>query len=135
MAKFNQIDEKAFESLATRSRNSRLPFAETVRFDRRSGKLRLTLNTGMELVFNPREAYGLKDASDDDLVNVEVEGAGGAIHFPALDADFSVARLVEGYVGPTDWGRKERRKEASRRNGMLGGRPKKAASKREAEHA
>jgi hypothetical protein len=124
MAKFQPIDEAKFNRLSAKSERRPL-FATEVQFDRRSGKVKIELNTGLELWFEARCAYGLEQASDDDLAGVEIEGAGGAIRFPALDADFSVPRLLEGFLGPLDWTRQERRAEASRENGKLGGRPRK----------
>jgi hypothetical protein len=51
-------------------------------------------------------------------------GAGGSIHFPRLDAFFSIPKLLEGFLGPLHWARREARAAASRENGKLGGRPK-----------
>ena len=124
MAKFQPIDEAKFDRLSAKAEKRSL-FVTEVHFDRRSRKVKLDLSTGIELWFDPRCAYGLENATDDDLAGVEIEGAGGAIRFPNLDADFSVPRLLEGFLGPLDWTRQERRAEASRENGKLGGRPRK----------
>ena len=79
----------------------------------------------MTLSFNPSPAPDLYEVSDDDLAEVEVEGAGGAIRFPKQDMDLSVPRLLEGLLAPQDWVRRERRAEGSRENHKLGGRPRK----------
>jgi hypothetical protein len=126
MARFEPIDEVTFNRVSARAGKAPLPCATEARFDRRSHKVRLALSTGLELSFDPRLACGLEKASDDDLASVEVEGAGGTIRFARLDADFSVARLLEGFLGPLDWTRREARAAASRQNGKLGGRPRKA---------
>jgi hypothetical protein len=128
MAKFQPIDEGMFNKASARAGKAASPYATEVHFDRRTNKVKLTLNTGLEVSFDPRLAYGLGQASPDDLTGVEVEGAGGAIHFPGLDADFSVARLLEGFLGPLDWARREAKADASRRNGKLGGRPRKVSA-------
>lgn len=125
MAKFVKIDEATFNRLQARAEKADFPYATEVRFDRRSHKIRMGLSSGIEISFDAGSAYGLKDASDDDLAEIEIEGAGGSIYFPRLDADFSVAKLLEGFFGPLDWARRERRAEASRENGKLGGRPRK----------
>jgi hypothetical protein len=127
MAKFEPITEARFRRLSRRADRDPLPYATEVRFDRRSRKVKLRLSTGLELAFDPRLAHGLADVSEEDLASVQIEGAGGAIHFPRLDADFSVARLLEGFLGPLDWARREARAAASRENGKLGGRPRKVA--------
>ena len=128
MAEFRTIDEAAFEKAAAKSsRKTVTPHALSVRFDRRSHKVRVRLDTGIEFSFDPRLAHGLHDASADDLVGVTVEGVGGTLRFPRLDADFSVARLLEGFLGPLKWTRSELRAAASRENGKRGGRPRKQA--------
>ena len=82
------------------------------------------LDTGIDFSFDPRQAQGLADASSDDFVGVTVEGVGSTLHFPRLDADYTVSRLLEGFLGPLDWSRREARAKASRENGKRGGRPK-----------
>ena len=127
MANFVSIDEATFERLQARSQKALvLPHAIKASFDRRSHKVRIILSTGIELAFDPSLAPDLDEVSDDELSDVIVEGAGGSIHFPALDVDLSISRLLEGFLGPLDWARRERRAAASRENGKLGGRPAKA---------
>ena len=100
-----------------------MPHALSARFDRRNHKVWVRLNSGIDFSFDPRLAYGLQGAAADDLVGVIVEGAGSTLHIPKLDADFSVARILE----PLVWTRREKREVASRANGKRGGRPRKAA--------
>ncbi|WP_374343494.1 DUF2442 domain-containing protein [Phenylobacterium sp.] len=129
MAEFKQVDLAAFEQAARRGRQaSNTPRAISARFDRRTQKLLIKLNTGIDFAFDPRLAAGLSDASPDDLVGVSVEGMGSTLHFPRLDADFTVSRLLEGFLGPLDWTRREARALASRENGKRGGRPKREAA-------
>jgi hypothetical protein len=127
MTKFVPIDEATFKRLNAKADKDESPFAVRVRFDRRNGELANLMSPGIRLSFDAREAHGLENASDDDLAEVEIEGAGSSIYFPRLDADFSVPRLLEGFLGPMEWTRRERRAEASRENGKLGGRPRKVA--------
>ncbi len=93
MAKFQKIDEREFDRIAARDAKSRTPYATAARYDRRSHKVKLTLSTGIEVLFDPRLAYGLAEATDDELASIEIDGAGSAIQFARLDAEFSVARL------------------------------------------
>lgn len=125
MAEFKQLDTAAFKRAARRGRQAyATPRAVSARFDRRTGRVVVTLNTGIDFAFDPALAPGLGDAAPDDLVGVSVEGVGSTLHFPRLDADFTVSLLLEGFLGPMDWTRREARALASRENGKRGGRPR-----------
>jgi hypothetical protein len=126
MAKFKPVSEAALEKAAVRAERKLTPFAVRASFDRRSHKVKLMLNTGVELAFDPHAAYGLAGAADDALAVVKIEGGGSALHFPRLDTFFSIPRLLEGFLGPLEWTRREARAAASRENGKSGGRPRKA---------
>ncbi len=129
MAEFKQLDEVAFRRAAKRGKQAYgTPRAVAARFDRRTHKVVVQLDTGIDFAFDPRRAQGLSDAAADDLVGVSVEGVGSTLHFPRLDADFTVSRLLEGFLGPMDWTRRETRALASRENGKRGGRPKREAA-------
>lgn len=129
MAEFKQLDEAAFRRAAKRGKQAYgTPRAVAARFDRRTHKVIVQLDTGIDFAFDPKRAQGLSDAAADDLVGVSVEGVGSTLHFPRLDADFTVSRLLEGFVGPMDWTRREMRALASRENGKRGGRPRKEAA-------
>ena len=129
MAEFKLVDETAFKAAGVRGRFAHArPHAVKARFDRRSERVVVGLNTGIEFAFDPRLAPGLAEAAAEDLVGVTVEGVGSTLHFPRLDADFTVSRLLEGFLGPMDWTRREARALASRENGKRGGRPRRSAS-------
>jgi hypothetical protein len=136
MAEFKMLDEAAFKAAGARGRKAySTPRATSVRFDKRSGRVMIALNTGITFAFDPKDAPELRDAAPDDLVGVTVEGVGSTIHFPRLDADFTVSRLLEGFLGPLDWTRREMRAMASRENGRRGGRPRKGEGVVAPEHA
>jgi hypothetical protein len=125
MAEFKQLDEVAFRRAAKRGKQAyATPRALAARFDRRARKVIVKLDTGIDFAFDPKRAPGLSDATIDDLVGVSIEGVGSTLHFPRLDADFTVSRLLEGFLGPMDWTRREARALASRETGKRGGRPK-----------
>lgn len=129
MAEFKQLDEAAFRRAAKRGKQAHgTPRAIAARFDRRTHKVIVKLDTGIDFAFDPKRAQGLNDATADDLVGVSVEGVGSTLHFPRLDADFTVSHLLEGFLGPMEWTRREMRALASRENGKRGGRPRKEAA-------
>ena len=126
MAEFKSLDEVAFKKAGARGRKTySTPRAVSARFDRRSHRVMIALNTGITFAFDPAEAPELRGVAPNDLIGVTVEGVGSTIHFPRLDADFTVSVLLEGFLGPLDWTRREMRAMASRENGRRGGRPRK----------
>lgn len=125
MAEFIVPDDAAF---AKAKRKRTTPYAVSARFEKRTGRIKVRLDTGIEFAFDPSRAKGLAEAKADDFAGVAVQGAGSTLHFPRLDADYSVAGLLEGFLGSMEWTRREARAAASRRNGLSGGRPRKAAA-------
>lgn len=124
MAEFIVPDDAAF---ARAKRKRTTPCAVSARFEKRTGQVKVRLDTGIEFAFDPSMAKGLAGANAADFAGVTVEGVGSTLRFPRLDADYSVAGLLEGFLGPMEWTRREARAAASRRNGLSGGRPRKAA--------
>ncbi len=124
MAKFKAITQDAFLEGGKRGRALR-PYALSANFDRDHHRIVIHLDTGLDLSFDPRSAFGLERANASELSEVEIVGAGGSIHFPRLNAFFSIPKLLEGFLGPLHWSRRDARTTASRENGKLGGRPKK----------
>lgn len=132
------ITEAEFEAANRRgaSRKSAFPAVVSVRYDRRIARIVIALASGLELAFSPRHAQGLENATPDDLSVIEVTPSGLGIHFPRIDADLDIPSLLEGFLGSKRWMAAQigkmggsattaAKKEASRKNGKLGGRPKK----------
>ena len=125
---------------ANRSAQRRLkqgPRAAAARYDRKSNRVVLSLGSGMELMFSPQNVEGLEGATAAQLNTIEVSPSGLGLYFPKLDADIYLPALLEGVLGSKKWmaarlgavgGRKSSvaKKRASRANGKLGGRPRKA---------
>ncbi|HEY1780065.1 MAG TPA: DUF2442 domain-containing protein [Roseiarcus sp.] len=112
--------------------------AVAARYDRRTGRIVVELNTGLEIAFPTRLAQGLADATPDQLAEIEISPAGLGLHWPKLDADLYVPALLEGAFGSKRWmaaqlgaagGRvhSQAKAEAARENGRKGGRPPKPA--------
>src|SRR3546814_20302216 len=75
-------------------------FAVSARYDRRTARIVVDLNTGVQIAFPPRLAEGLADASPADLAELEISPAGFGLPWPKLDADVYVSALREGVFGP-----------------------------------
>jgi hypothetical protein len=114
-----------------------LPRAVLARYDRKSGRIVIHLSSRLILSFSPGDAQGLEDAKPSQLDEIEITPSGFGIHFPKLDADLHVLGLLEGFLGSKKWmaarlgqlggqSRSRAKRAASRSNGKLGGRPKKA---------
>ena len=111
-----------------------LPRAVSALYDRRIGRVVITLSSNLEVAFAPRDAEGLEGASPAQLDAIEISPSGFGIHFPKLDADIYLPALLEGFLGSRKWiasrlgaqGGKSRsaaKTLAARRNGRAGGRP------------
>jgi hypothetical protein len=128
--RFNTANRKAQELSAT------LPRAVSARYDRRIGRIVITLSTNLDVAFSPRDAEGLENASPAQLDVIEISPSGFGIHFPKLDADIYLPALLEGFLGSRKWiasrlgaaGGKSRsaaKAAAAKQNGRSGGRPRK----------
>src|SRR5713101_1624572 len=127
-----------FEMAKERARNLQAAFPKAVaaRYESKSGRIVISLNSKVDVSFSPSDAQGLENAKPSQLEEIEISPSGFGIHFPKLDADLYVPGLLEGFLGSKQWmasrlgqmGGKSRsaaKKAASKANGRLGGRPKK----------
>lgn len=132
--------EEAGQRAAQRLRTT--PMALSARYDRRVGRVVVELNNGIELGFRPQTVQGLEKARPDDLKTIEVSPSGLGLHFPALDADVYLPGLMAGMLGNREWmakqmgqaggqAKSEAKTRAARRNGQLGGRPRKSGATHE----
>jgi hypothetical protein len=121
-------------------RQATIPKAVSVHYDRKTGHIVIHLNSKLILSFSPRDAQGLENARPAQLEEVEISPSGFGVYFPKLDADLYIPALLEGFLGSRKWmaarlgqlggrARTTSKKQASRANGRLGGRPKKAAKR------
>ncbi|MDF2096746.1 DUF2442 domain-containing protein [Aquibaculum arenosum] len=134
------LTDAQFEAAEARGRTilETEPRARSARYDRKSGRVVIDLVNGCTYAFPTQLVQDLQGASNDDLANVEVEGLGFDLHWPALDVDLYAPALIAGIFGTRDWMTKELARRAgqakspakaaaARANGSKGGRPRKAA--------
>ena len=103
----------------------RTGYAVAARYDRRTSRIIVRLNTGLELTFPPALAEGLAGAPPEHLADIEISPAGLGLHWPKLDADVYIPALLQGVFGSRRW--------MASQLGVLGGRVRsqaKAASSR-----
>jgi len=112
------------------------PIATGARYDRSANRVVISLSSGIEVAFSPRHAQGIERAKPHQLDKIEITPSGLGIHFPKLDADLYLPALLDGFLGSKRWiaaqmGRiggkasTKAKSAAARRNGKLGGRPRK----------
>lgn len=116
-----------------RLRRATEPHATSARYDRKSDRIVVELDSGATFAFPPRLAEGLSEATADELTDIELLGDGFGLHWEQLDVDYTVPGLVNGVFGTARWmaaraGRatSPAKAEAARANGAKGGRPRKA---------
>jgi Protein of unknown function (DUF2442) len=94
----------------------------------------LKLCDGQRLCIPRENLQGLQNASRQDIANVEIQGKGTGLHWPALDVDLYVPALLRHVYGNRSWmaqlgrrGGKAKsvaKAEAAKANGLKGGRPR-----------
>jgi hypothetical protein len=132
------ITDTTFEAANRRgaAKKAAFPAAVAVRYDRRISRIVISLASGLQIAFSPRDAQGLENAHPADLIDAEISPSGLGVHFPKIDADLYIPALLEGFLGSKRWMASQMGKvggkastdaktAAARENGKLGGRPKK----------
>ena len=135
------VGEPEFARAERRMRGRRRGgYAVAARYDRRTSRIIVGLQSGLELTFPPSLVEGLAAASSRELSEIEISPSGLGLHWPKLDSDLYIPVVLEGVLGSRRWmaaqlgtvggrARSEIKAASSRANGRKGGRPRgKAAS-------
>ena len=131
---FEQANQRAKDLKA------RIPRAISAHYDRRTKRIVIELSSKLIVSFSPSDVEGIEHATPSQLNEIEISPSGFGIRFPAVDADLYVPALLEGFLGSKTWmasrlgqiggqSRSKAKQNASRTNGKLGGRAKKAAER------
>jgi hypothetical protein len=134
------VTDQDFEQAEARMAQQRASgHAISARFERRSSRVIIKLNTGIQLSFPTALAEGLANAAPENLSEIEISPSGLALHWPHLDADLYIPALLNGIFGSKNWmarhlgaaggrARTPAKSAAARTNGQKGGRPRKKCS-------
>ena len=127
MAEFKVPTTQEFEAITRRTaeRMQQQLLAVNARYDRRGGRVMITLNNGAVVGLPLSVLPGLESATPEQLRKIEVEAGGYGLRVASLDADISVPALLADQLGSVVMRRAVARASASRASGRLGGRPRK----------
>ena len=131
---FEQANQRAKDLKA------RIPRAISAHYDRRTKRIVIELSSKLIVSLSPSDVEGIEHATPSQLNEIDISPSGFGIRFPAVDADLYVPALLEGFLGSKTWmasrlghiggqTRSKAKQTASRANGKLGGRVKKAAER------
>ena len=115
------------------------PIAAKARYERAHRRLQVTLTNGATLLVPIDLIASLRLASDPELADVRVGVAGVSLRWDRLDEDLSISGLARVAFGPQvllrasgaagGASRTKAKVQASRANGLKGGRPRKVSRK------
>ncbi len=118
----------------TKLREPFRPRAVSAKYRAAKDAFTITLSTGVEIVIPRKLLQGLEHATPAQAAEVEIWGPGDSLHWESIDVDHFVPSLIEGVFGNRRWMseigkmggsvRSDAKREAARKNGSKGGRPR-----------
>jgi hypothetical protein len=127
---------RQYEAAVRRGRRPQQSRAIGVHYCAETGRIEVELSTGAMFAFPAELVQGLRGAAAADLEDIEIYGAGTALHWEGLDVDYELDALMAGVFGTRAWMRElgriggsvtsESKARAARANGLKGGRPKRS---------
>ena len=90
------------------------PRAAAAHYDPAAGRVVIELANSCAYAFPAQRVQDLRGANEEDLADVEVDGAGFNLHWPKLDVDLYVPALVAGVFGTRAWIARELARVAGR---------------------
>ena len=94
------VTPEAFEAANRRGARLSAEYGATaVRYDAKRGLVCVSLAGGQELQFSPLAVDALKDASENDLHQVQLSPSRLGLYFPDLDVDLSIPNLFHSEDG------------------------------------
>lgn len=145
MAKARPVDDTEFDRQnETAIREAREadriePRASTVAYDSQKGLVLVELRNGFAFGFSPERVPGLDGTSAKQLAAVDVSPSGDGLRWDDLDVHVSLTGLMVDAMNLKEWAprimgqiRSKSKARAARQNGLKGGRPRKAATKKTA---
>lgn len=129
-------DAEIDAALARAAEAPEKPYLESIQY--RPGRgldlFILHMSDGQRYLLPREKLQGLQTATREQAANIEILGKGTGLYWPDLDAALYVPSLVSGVYGNRAWMAKlgqiggsqtsPRKTQASRANGLKGGRPK-----------
>jgi hypothetical protein len=80
-------------------------YAVAAHFDAATGLMYVTLKKGFTVSFPKERSQVMANATDEDLSEVDISGAGWYVIFPKLDDGFTVEGMLSGCFGNDRWER------------------------------
>ncbi len=109
MRKWMPMTDEEFErqykaaTEAARIANMIEPRARSARYNADTGMVEIVLTNGSFFAFPAELGQGLREASAEELAEVEVLPGGEGLHWERLDADLLVPSLLRGIFGTRRW--------------------------------
>jgi hypothetical protein len=79
------------------------PRAQAARYDAHSHRLIIELRSGVTVMVPCSLVQGLSDAPPNEIARVKIVARGEDLHWPTLDVQISVPRLMAGIFGTRKW--------------------------------